>query len=106
MPVYPPDPFALERTLPRLLAVVLDAEPVVALTTAPLLGFLDEVARHAPRLPELRWVAVDEAEADDGPGDRLPVDPGRTAFLQYTSGSTAAPRGVRLSHATSCTTQA
>ncbi|GIF62815.1 hypothetical protein Ais01nite_08500 [Asanoa ishikariensis] len=98
VPVYPPDPFQLARSLPRLLAIVEDAEPTVALTTAPLLGFLDEVGRLAPALGALRWVAVDavdEATSDEP----VTVAPEATALLQYTSGSTADPRGVLLSHA-------
>jgi len=57
VPVYPPDPFALERTLPRLLAVVLDAEPVVALTTAYL--YFDARARQV----------ADEAEPAELPAE-------------------------------------
>ncbi len=100
VPAYPTDPLRIERTLPRLVAVVEDAEPVVALTTAPLLDFVDVLAEQAPRLRDLRWVAVDTIDPVDA-GDPAvePVDPGSTAFLQYTSGSTAAPRGVRVSHA-------
>src|SRR5690348_5720679 len=60
VPVYPPDPFQLERSLPRLLAIVRDARPVVALTTAPLLGYLDQVTQVAPELGDLRWLAVDD----------------------------------------------
>jgi len=97
VPAYPPDPFRLERTLPRLLAVVEDADPVIALTTEQLLGFVDALAEQAPRLRNLRWVAVDSAS--EAAGEPVDVDPGSTAFLQYTSGSTAAPRGVLVSHA-------
>ncbi|WP_051723659.1 AMP-binding protein [Micromonospora chokoriensis] len=98
VPVYPPDPFALERTLPRLAAVARDAGPAIALTTSPLLGFLDDVARLAPELGALRWIAVDETEADPA-GDVFSDEPEATALLQYTSGSTSTPRGVMLSHA-------
>ena len=99
VPVYPPDPFQLERSLPRLRAVARDAAPEYGLTSAPLLGFLDEVTRLAPELGALRWLAVDTAP--DPAGDGGPVTVGRdaTALLQYTSGSTATPRGVMLTHA-------
>ncbi|HTF09418.1 MAG TPA: AMP-binding protein, partial [Asanoa sp.] len=97
VPVYPPDPFQFDRSLPRLLAIVGDAEPVVVLTTAPLLGFLDEVTRLAPGLGALPWLAVDTA-ADPGTEPAV-LAPDATAVLQYTSGSTSEPRGVLLSHA-------
>jgi acyl-CoA synthetase (AMP-forming)/AMP-acid ligase II len=100
VPVYPPDPLRLERTLPRLLAILRDADPVVALTTAPLLGFLDEVTSLAPDFGALRWLAVDDVpDPAAGQGGPAPIEPGATALLQYTSGSTSAPRGVSLSHA-------
>ncbi|MER7169897.1 AMP-binding protein [Streptomyces mesophilus] len=96
VPSYPPDPFRRERTLPRLMGVVDDADPVVALTTADLLGFIDSLGEDAPRLRKLRWIAVDGVP--DEASAPAAVDPGSTAFLQYTSGSTAAPRGVMVSH--------
>lgn len=100
VPVYPPDPFRLDRTLGRVVAVARDAEPVVALTVAPLLGYVEELARQAPELAALRWVAVDTApEADDAAAsDPAGVAGDDLAVLQYTSGSTAQPRGVMLSH--------
>ncbi|MGH3225284.1 MAG: fatty acyl-AMP ligase, partial [Streptosporangiaceae bacterium] len=99
VPVYPPDPWQLERTLPRLLAVVRDAGPVVALTISPFLGYLDELTNRAPELGGLRWLAVDAVDdAAARGGGVIPADPEATAVLQYTSGSTAAPRGVMLSH--------
>ncbi|PJJ54099.1 acyl-CoA synthetase (AMP-forming)/AMP-acid ligase II [Mumia flava] len=97
VPAYPPDPFRLERTLPRLLAVVSDADPVVALTTSDLVGFVDALGEQAPVLRDLAWLAVDTVP--QVAGDPVTVDPEATAFLQYTSGSTAAPRGVMVSHA-------
>jgi acyl-CoA synthetase (AMP-forming)/AMP-acid ligase II len=97
VPVYPPDPLALDRTLPRLLAVVRDAAPTVALTTAPLLGHLDQLLEVAPALGQLRWVAVDTVP-DAGDAGPSPVSPDTVAVLQYTSGSTAMPRGVVLTH--------
>ncbi|HUZ55206.1 MAG TPA: condensation domain-containing protein [Streptosporangiaceae bacterium] len=98
VPVYPPDPAQLERTLPRLLAIVRDATPVVALTISPFLGFLDELTGRAPGVGALRWLAVDATPAAAPLADLIPVDPEATAVLQYTSGSTSAPRGVMLCH--------
>ena len=103
MPAYPPDPARLQRTLPRLQAIVADAQAHLVLTTTPIAAMATALAGLAPDLAGMDWVAVDEvdeamAEAwsppriDDG-------DDGTLAFLQYTSGSTGTPKGVMLTHA-------
>jgi acyl-CoA synthetase (AMP-forming)/AMP-acid ligase II/acyl carrier protein len=99
VPVYPPDPSRLQRTLPRLRAIAQDARASLVLTTGPVRDLVEGLARHAPELAALRWVATDEHVSDIEREWRPPeLTPDTLAFIQYTSGSTAAPKGVLLTH--------
>ncbi|WP_030921918.1 non-ribosomal peptide synthetase [Streptosporangium amethystogenes] len=92
VPTFPPDPMRLERTLPRLLTIVADAQPAALLTIAALLPLADQLP-----LGELAWIATDTApDTDDRTGSG--ADASTLALLQYTSGSTAEPKGVMLTH--------
>ncbi|RYZ34816.1 MAG: non-ribosomal peptide synthetase, partial [Myxococcaceae bacterium] len=100
VPAYPPDPMRLERTLPRLRAIIQDAQASVVLTTSGILELSDFVFEQAPDFRALHWMATD-ALPEGGEKDWRPpdVDAESLAFLQYTSGSTGTPKGVMLTHA-------
>jgi amino acid adenylation domain-containing protein len=99
VPAFPPDPLRLDRTLPRLLAMVADASPVAALTIAPLLALAEALPEGAAEFGTMRWIATDTAR-EDAAVDWTPpnVDGDPVAVLQYTSGSTSTPKGVMLSN--------
>ncbi len=96
VPVFPA---RLHRQIPRLLAIAADSEAKFVLTTAKIRRQAEDLFKRAPELKKLQWLATDDLPAALSEAWR---DPGATletlAFLQYTSGSTAAPRGVMVTH--------
>ncbi|MGD8245571.1 MAG: fatty acyl-AMP ligase [Anaerolineae bacterium] len=96
VPSYPP---RLNRPDARLQGIAADAQASVALTTSRIVSSLERRFSHAPYLKSLRWLTTENLASDWADEWRDPSVGGDTlALLQYTSGSTAAPRGVMLTH--------
>ncbi|MCI0485404.1 MAG: LLM class flavin-dependent oxidoreductase [Blastocatellia bacterium] len=96
VPAYPP---RNNRSLPRLMAVVEDAQATLALTTSHILSKLDNGSDRNNPLGSLRCIATDEGTRGSESEWKVPHLTSETlAFLQYTSGSTGTPKGVMVTH--------
>lgn len=96
IPAYPP---TSSRLIPRIVAIVENAQSRVILTCSAALPAIQRGFAQLPDLPDLHWVNTDTLEPALADQWQEPVlSPETLAFLQYTSGSTSTPKGVMVTH--------
>ena len=100
VPAYPPDPYRYKVSIARLLSISGQARCSAVITDKTAVRA--RIGTEVSALDSVHWLCLDDAELQSGDDAGTLVDESvsgdTTAFLQYTSGSTAAPKGVILAH--------
>ena len=96
IPAYPPRP---NRSLGRIQNILQNAQTNLALTNSETLQGLSRQLEGTPELQSLRWITTDTLNHNSEHNWHPPnISEDDIAFLQYTSGSTAEPKGVKIAY--------
>ena len=99
IPTYPPAGARADRTSARLRGMIADAGISLVVSCGAVRARRPALEALVPELTGLPWVEIDAVTQDLAEAWRIPsIHADTLALLQYTSGSTAAPRGVMVSH--------
>ena len=99
LPTYPPAGARADRTSARVRGMIADAGVSLVLSHSGLHAQVATLEAMIPELTGVPWLDIDQVDdnAAEEWRDPMPVS-SAIALLQYTSGSTATPRGVMVSH--------
>jgi acyl-CoA synthetase (AMP-forming)/AMP-acid ligase II len=100
IPAYPPTGARGDRSSTRLRGMISDAGVTLVLSSTAVHARAAMLEALVPELAGMQWINVEDVEDEAAEAWRVPRSgPDSITLLQYTSGSTAVPRGVVVTHA-------
>ena len=100
IPTYPPSGVRTDRTSARVRGMIADAGVSLVLSRSALSARVPMLESMIPELTGVPWLYIDHVDDHAADEWRDPMTASSAiALLQYTSGSTAMPRGVMVTHA-------
>ena len=100
VPAYPPHPARLEISLPNIRRIATDADAPAVLLNSILYNAINNRNLIKTEFGNMKLLVTDNIETKQlaEKWQQPDINNNDIAFLQYTSGSTAIPKGVMISH--------